>query len=177
MIIVRDDDVLTLASKWDDPVSRFIEVHELICQAPNHLFHVPTILVADIQKFPVAVSYMQSEVKKGTMIPEIHGWDHIDYGTIAQGEITGRLLKCIGWFHDTFNYTPTKWYTPWHATSDDMVASAKYLNLQIVLETPNLRLEGIKQIRNNIDCELMIHWWSPQDTNRIERLVNEAAKL
>ena len=58
MIQIRNDDVLLTSRGWPDPVKRIKQLHSWVAEFPEHVIHVPAILVAEIQKFPEAVEFV-----------------------------------------------------------------------------------------------------------------------
>ena len=48
MIRVRDDDVLISSKGTKNPLTKFKMVHDWICEVPETLIHVPTILVRSV---------------------------------------------------------------------------------------------------------------------------------
>ena len=94
MIRVRDDDVLISSKGTKNPLTKFKMVHDWICEVPETLIHVPTILVTEIQEFPEAIEYIRQETAEGRMLPEIHGWSHKDYASLNSAEIVLELIDC-----------------------------------------------------------------------------------
>lgn len=178
MISVRNDDVLVGSSSIVDTFKRFKGVHELICKAPQALLHVPTILVEDIQKFPEAIEYVKAETAAGRMRPELHGLQHIDYGTLKLTEIVKHLDESILWFVENIEIMPTKWYTPWGANQPLLHSAAKIAGLQLIGRSmkTNGRYGIIQQLRNGHKLsdfsEIGIHWWKARDTYNLELLIN-----
>jgi len=188
MIVVRDDDVLLRSSGHHNSFKRFKRVHEIICKVPTRLLHVPTILTEEIQDFPEAVDYIQFETKYGRMRPELHGYQHVDYGAMTKAEIIDQLEKAFDWFVDTLGYRPNKWYTPWGASQPHLHEVAKDLGLKLVDCSKTHKLKGrygVKQLLADGQStsyfegqEIIMHWWSAIDNERIaefvEVLLNEA---
>lgn len=183
MIRVRDDDVLLSSKSTDKPLTKFKMVHEWICEVPDKLIHVPTILVTEIQEFPEAIDFIREETAEGRMLPEIHGLSHIDYAALTMPEIILELEQCKEFIHNKFNYTATKFYTPWGAGADERGAhigiAAQALGLEMVtcanINKMNGRYGVIRELKdgNTIDYlegkEIFLHWW--ENVTRLKRIV------
>ena len=97
MIRVRDDDVL-IRSSGCDSFKRFKQVHSWICESDKFI-HVPAVLVTEIQEFPECIKFVREETQAGRMMPETHGFEHIDYAKLTKDEIIEHLKRC-----KEFNY-------------------------------------------------------------------------
>jgi len=178
-IIIRDDDVLVGSSSIKDTFKRFKRVHELICRAPKHLIHVPNILVEEIQEFPDCIEYIKVETKAGRMRPELHGYQHIDYGKLSSAEVKLHLSRAACWFKVQLDYYPTKWYTPWGASQPHLHEAAKLLGLKLIDKSKktNGRYGIVQEIRNGHKLsdfnEIGIHWWKGRDIENLEWLVEQ----
>lgn len=149
MIAVRDDDVLLRSSNGTDSFKRFRRVHETICSVPTRLLHVPTIITDEIGEFPEAIEYIRQETAAGRMHPELHGFEHIDYGKLTKEEVKLHLSRAACWFKVQLDYLPTKWYTPWGANQPHLKEAAKELNLTLVDTSGCIKLRGrygVKQL-------------------------------
>lgn len=176
MIQIRNDDILLTSRGWSDPVKRIKQLHSWIAEFPEHVIHVPAILVTEIQKFPEAVEFVVEETKEGRMRPEIHGLEHIDYGALTDPEIVEHLEQCLTWFHDTLNRTPTIFYTPWGGMSDKVIVAAQSVGLRAVgvdkywsLEQTGARLRSGGLVSELADQDIFMHWWNRG--LRLKRLV------
>lgn len=166
MIYVRDDDVLISSSGHQDPLHQFKKVHKWISEC-NKFIHVPTILVTEIQKFPVCIEYVRNETAEGRMKPEIHGFEHIDYGKLSYHEVIDHLSKCLDFFWKEFGVVPTKWYTPWGANSSMLRVVASEHHLTLVDCSDLTELGGLAQLAQAGDDievllqekEIFYHWW------------------
>lgn len=189
---VRDDDILVHSRQYKArEFDRFKDKHEVICKS-DKLLHVPAILVSEIQDFPQCVNYVKSETIAGRMHPELHGYKHVDYAALAEFEVIEHLEQSLEWFTQTFNFLPTKWYTPFgagvNAQGIHLVEIAKRFNLTLVgvygahNEYPEVQVSKelttiMREIRegksfNQICLEnedTMYHWWARG--SRLERLV------
>jgi peptidoglycan/xylan/chitin deacetylase (PgdA/CDA1 family) len=197
MIRVRDDDVLVNSSRLGDELKKFQMVHEWICEVPDTLIHVPTILVTEIKEFPDCIEFIRQETAEGRMIPEIHGLTHKDYGKLTHSEIVLELEECKEWLLKTFGHTPTKFYTPWGAGADErgrhIKDAAESLDLELVTTENTNAMSGKKGVvyalKTGRDIsylegdEIFMHWW--ENATRLRRIVDiikygsweEAAKL
>lgn len=175
MIILRDDDVLVKSSQWADPFGRFRQQHEWTLVADNVL-HVPTILVNDLKKFPECIEYMQKEIEKGNMKPQLHGLEHWDYSQktpkqaahkhlrhptkekwtdkeirSAKEWIKEHLQEAIKEFEKMFGYRPTRWMTPWGANLPHMkeVSNSLGITLTGVSEVAHLD-EAVRKLSEGV---------------------------
>jgi hypothetical protein len=180
MIWVRDDDVLLPSKGGKDSLARFKGVHELICSNTRFL-HVPAILVKEIQTVPGAVEYVKQETAAGRMRPELHGYEHIDYGAMDIRDILEHLSYSKRWMHENLGVWPTKWYTPWGASQDHLREASKIQGLQMVDCSSRIKLRGeggatdLLQKHRSLDVfegqELAMHWWCGVDRERLKQVV------
>jgi hypothetical protein len=183
MIGVRDDDVLLSSKSTDKPLTKFKMVHEWICEVPDTLIHVPTILVTEIQEFPDAIEFIRQETAEGRMVPEIHGLEHIDYADLEEDEIANHLEYCKGWIRKRLGYEPTRFYTPWGAGADDRGRhihwAAHRVGLSVVTCENIHKMQGrygvIQELKdgNTLNYlegkEIFLHWW--ENVTRLKRIV------
>jgi peptidoglycan/xylan/chitin deacetylase (PgdA/CDA1 family) len=186
VIRVRDDDVLIGSSGVKDELARFKMVHEWICEVPDTLIHVPTILVTEIQKFPEAIDYVQEETEQGRMLPEIHGLSHKDYASLSTDEIQCDMEYCRDWIYKQFGHKPTKFYSPWGAGADERGAhigpACAEMDIELVtcefINKMNGRYGVIQQLKDGRDLsylgtqEIFLHWW--ESMARLKRIVEVA---
>lgn len=168
MIYIRDDDVLLSSKGFGDPVVRLKQIHGWICESPR-LMHVPTILCKEIQAFPDAVKFVKEETLAGRMLPQLHGWEHIDYAKLHHAAIVTHLEDSKHWMIDNLNVCPTRWYTPWGANAPHLYVAAKACDLKLIdtsgiieLAGPNGVLATLKKgvpIDYLDGCEIFLHWW------------------
>jgi len=179
MIYIRDDDVLIRSRAYSDPFAQFVKVHEIIC-SNDRIKHVPAILTTEIQEFPQAISYIRQETKAGRMEPQIHGLRHIDYGKLHGDDIAQHLAICIKFHEDNFGVRPTKFYTPWGASSPDIMAACNVLDLEMVDCSAAKKLGGkhgaYQAMKEGKDLhkkwegrDILIHWW--ENTDRLQLVV------
>ncbi len=183
MIGVRDDDVLIGTKSTNNPLKKFQMVHEWICEVPEKLIHVPTILVTEIQEFPEAIKFIRQETAEGRMVPEIHGLEHIDYAALEHDEIVNQLEYCRGWIKKNLGCDVTRFYTPWGAGFDERGAhirpATESIGLELVtcedIHKMNGRYGVIQELKdgNTIDYlddkEIFLHWW--ENVTRLKRIV------
>ncbi len=162
MIRVRDDDVLVNHSTCDTPELRFRLIHEKIVAHGAH--HVPTILCGPIQTFPGTIRYLLEEMDKGTVTPELHGWDHVNYENFTVAELEADLARCVDWFNETFDSPPRVFYPPWGSITPDITAAAKLYGMKAIgtsdVLQPRTVVKSPNVHRGKQDAELFIHWWA-----------------
>lgn len=169
MIYIRDDDVLLRSNGFNDPVLRLEQIHSWILESPR-LMHVPTILCSEIKSFPNAIKFIKEETIAGRMLPQLHGWEHIDYGKLHYAAVIDHLERSKHWMIDNLNVCPTRWYTPWGASATHLHTAANDCGLKlidtsgiIVLEGPNGVLATLKKgvpIDYLDGKEIFMHWWT-----------------
>lgn len=183
MIRIRDDDVLIGSKSTTNPLKKFQMVHEWVCEAPETLIHVPTILVTEIQEFPDAIEFIRQETAEGRMIPEIHGLEHIDYAALKHDEIVNHLEYCKGWIKKKLGCDTSKFYTPWGAGADERGAhirpAAAAVGLELVtcenINKMNGRYGVIQELKDGNTLkylegkEIFLHWW--ENVTRLKRIV------
>jgi len=114
------------------------------------------------------------------MQPEIHGFTHIDYGKVYKDEIARQLAHCIKFHEDNFCLRPTKFYTPWGASTDGIQAACNVLDLEMVDCSSVRKLggrygawqllnEGRDLNREWDDKDILIHWW--ENSTRLEEVL------
>lgn len=179
MIYVRDDDVLIPSSSHEDPLKHFKTVHGWICETPK-LLHVPTLLCRALTDYHTAREYIVKETAEGRMSPQIHGWEHIDYGKLSQIEVEDHLGLCTQFFWGAFKFIPTKWYTPWGASAPHLHEAAKNYGLELIdcsnINKMNGRYGIIQLAKEGHDIEkfmnekeVFFHWW--EGGMRLKRVV------
>lgn len=177
-IFVRDDDVLLPSSSTNNPFGRFKQVHEWI-ERSDVFVHKPGILVSEIKQFPQCIEYIKDKIKTTTqMEPEIHGFQHIDYGKLTKADIKFHLEACIEWFISELNWTPVIWYTPWGASQPLLHEVAEQLDLMLVDTSKINKLAGrygaVQRTKDSgiqwmDNQELFMHWW--EGGSRLLRIV------
>jgi hypothetical protein len=184
MIRVRDDDVLTHSSGMGDAEKKFRMVHEWICEVPDTLIHVPTVLTTELQKFPDTVEFMRQETAEGRMLPEIHGTTHKNYADLTSSEIVLELDECKEWIFKNLGHKATKFYTPWGAGADAAGAhikgAATSIGLKLVTTENTNAMSGKKGVcyalKTGRDIsylegdEIFLHWW--ENMTRLRRIVD-----
>lgn len=175
-ITVRDDDVLFPTNSHSDPSSRFIKVHSIIASSGAH--HVPAIVCNPIQQYPEIIEFIKQEMDKGTMTPQLHGWDHVDYAIFSPYELELNFEQCLEWFNSTLGIVPSIFYTPWGGNSTEIEQAANNFGMELIdcssVVSPRNVERNIRIYNNHTDIELFIHWW--EGVGRLEnalRLLNE----
>ena len=111
---------------------------------------------------------MQERYQAGELIPEIHGWEHIDYSLLSKELIVEHLNRSIDVIQTTFGYAPKIFYTPWGANAPHILEAAELVELKMVdcsqTLPPKRRYFGSPQWREHCadvrnGQELLIHWW------------------
>lgn len=165
MLRIRVDDVLVKNSSFvGSPQKRFKQISRWLEQS-NHIIHVPTILVKDIQHYPDTVEFIKIKITENKMFPELHGWDHVDYNKLDEKSIHEHLDKSMNWFNDTLKFLPKVWATPWGAESEKLTKLASQYNL--IVEGTGQCIEPAHWLRlareHNVlrtDITVMEHWWN-----------------
>ena len=177
-IICRDDDVLIGSSEYSDPLEKFKQVHSWICEVPKEkLLHVPAILLyheratgaPGIIDIPGAVEFVREETQEGRMRPEIHGYEHVDYGKLDKDTVIDHLQRCDDFIYKEFGVVPTTWYTPWGASQPHLHEAAEDAGLKLVDCSKIHKLRGrhgvVQRLRDGEDLsflendEIFMHWW------------------
>ncbi|MHA2066700.1 MAG: hypothetical protein ACXABY_20200 [Candidatus Thorarchaeota archaeon] len=186
MIAVRDDDVLLSSSSYENELGRFKQIHEWICEVPEHMIHVPTILVTEIQDFPEAIEYIRSETQAGRLLPQLHGLEHIAYGKLPYDEVIHHLEQGKEWMVRNLDVMPTVWYTPWGASQDFLHTAAENCGLALRDCSRISKLKGrygvVQFLKDGAstddldahlnkysDGEIFTHWW--EGGARLKRVV------
>ncbi|MCI0558391.1 MAG: hypothetical protein MN733_07835, partial [Nitrososphaera sp.] len=139
--------------------------------------HVPAILASEIQEFPQCVAYIRQETAAGRMEPQIHGYQHVDYGKLHENEIARHLAYCIKFHEDNFAVRPTRFFTPWGAMSPNIEKACAVLDLEMVGTDTMHKLGGkrgaYQAIKDGRDLHtewngkhIIIHWW--ENTDRLQ---------
>lgn len=172
MVIIRVDDVMCDSSAWNRPRAiRRINAFQRWMKDINQIKYQPTILVSEIQEYPEVVTNLNIGIKEGYVYPMIHGYKHIDYGSLSQLDIEIHLEKCMDWFKKVFDYVPKQWATPWGAKSIQMKNAAKKFDLEVQTTQNTIDVKkAIYHLKNgsNIDIfhnQLILeHWWNRGST-------------
>jgi hypothetical protein len=184
MIRVRDDDVLLPSKSYSSELGRLKQIHEWICEVPDTLIHVPSILVLEIQEFPECIEWIRQETVEGRMLPEIHGISHKNYADMSEKEIVAELNVCRDWIHYKFGHEATKFYTPWGAGADTagehIGPAAASTGIEMVTCENISKLCGrygvVQELMDGRDIsylgddgEIFMHWW--EGGSRLKRVV------
>jgi len=166
---VRDDDVLVASSTYKSVFNRFVRIHEII--VANNGVHVPAILCNSIMEFPDCIDFVRHETSRRRMIPELHGWNHINYDTFSEKELEDDLCQCIAWFEDNLWVKPSIFYPPWGSNSPLLQEVAARHGL-VLVDCSNMI--SPTQVVNNPGLygactELAIHWWHKKDRRNLEQ--------
>lgn len=168
MIRVRDDDVLSHNRyyTYETALPRFKEVHRVIVE--GGAVHVAAVICGQIHRFYGLPAFLREQYENGTLIPEIHGWDHVSYVGLPVEQVEMELGNCIKVIKAATGYTPAKFYSPFGATSPELIEVASSLGLDFVDTSstlyPKKKVFGGKGWASNrarvlSGCELLIHWW------------------
>lgn len=156
-IRIRDDDILVGSKGFaGEEFNRFKGFHNMVMEDQRHFCHVLAILYTEIQNFPQCIEFVKTETAAGRMMPEVHGFEHIDYACLSHNTIVEHLTIAKNFIIDTFDYIPTIWYSPWGAGADE-----RGKHLDYAAKSAGLKL---------VTCANMIQ---PQDMVRDVRAVKE----
>lgn len=182
MIFIRDDDVLMRSREpaHADAFSMFKRIHEIIQTKDDKVFHIPAILVTEIQSYPECIEYIARETEAGRMSPQIHGFQHIDYSKLPGDVVARDLAHCIKFNTDNFGVRPTKFYTPWGKKSNAILEACNVLDLEMVDTSYCRKLYGRygawQMIKKGHDIneewagqDIIIHWYA--DAERLEEVL------
>jgi len=187
-IFVRDDDVLIHSSSWDDAFGRFRQIHDW-CLLSDRFLHVPYILFHHVIKddtpgilvFPEAIAYIREQTQDGRMRPEIHGWEHVDYGARSEDEVREHLKLCKAKMHELFDVEATSWATPWGANQPHLYEAAAKEGLKLIDCNPNTinKMQGqhgvVQRLKDGTDIsflegeEIFLHWY--EGGSRLLRII------
>lgn len=169
LLRIRDDDVLLHSRGHENPFARFKQIHEWTLLSAD-IVHVPAILVEDIQEFPGCVEYVKEHTANGSMLPEIHGLRHVDYGALSKQQVLSDIAEARDWIEKTFDRAPRIWYTPWGASQPHLHEAAAELGLVLVDVSRIVKMEGetgvCANLRNGMSVErldgleIFMHWWN-----------------
>lgn len=166
---VRIDDVMwstsdkTMVGKEVQKFQKYVRW----CQNTN-ITVVPAILCNDIEKFPECIVWLKDEIEKGKLVScDLHGWEHVDYGSMSLFEIREHLEKALTWFETVKLPLPIRWVTPWGANSPAMQQAATEFDIIIEDTTHPVIDQAVadSQLRITRDPDilkdkvLMCHWW------------------
>jgi peptidoglycan/xylan/chitin deacetylase (PgdA/CDA1 family) len=180
MIFVRDDDVLVNSSGYTDkrktPLERLKQIHRWICDTPK-LLHVPTLVVEPLMAHPEAVKFIREETEAGRMAPEIHGFQHIDYGKLKKDKVIVDLMVCKEFLLKEIGVEAKKWYTPWGGNSSTLRQCASQCGLELIDVSDINPPSAIMRRANageNIEVfmegkEIFVHWW--ERGMRLKRII------
>ena len=164
-INIRIDDVLTESKQWAGkrgPKERFLQMSRWVHQAGNKVQYTPTILVEDIAKYSEVIEYIKHSTAEGKMAPALHGYQHIDYGSLPDQIVKDHLSKSLDWFHDYLWYTPSVWATPWGAYTNRLKDLAWEFSLKLEgvqgLHSPGSWLDVARK-EGFCSSPVFDHWW------------------
>lgn len=172
MIYVRNDDVLieSRAFSFEESFNRFKEIHAYICNNKKFI-HIPAIIINGIKE--EVLQFLKVETEAGRMVPEVHCFNHTDYGKLNYDQVVADLTLCVNWFKDNMPNKPTKFFVPWAGESALIEKAAKEVGLEMVggkrnFIEPHKYLDGAYPLIDG--CYISMHWWKAGDYNRMKRL-------
>ena len=99
------------------------------------------------------------------MLPEIHGYEHIDYNSLKESEIKDHLERCKDFLWEEFNRKARYFFSPWGANSKKLQDATTECGLKLI-DTSNIIYPAtfLGLIKKNgpvfdQDVELFMHWW------------------
>lgn len=166
---VRDDDVLLAGSRFTnaEALTRLKDVHKIIVD--GGATHVAAVICETLDGFPELRRFLREEYENGTLLPEVHCWEHVDYQYLSQQAIEQNLAKCITAIQDVTGYTPKKFYVPWGGGDVVLDSAARSVGLEAMdmsrVLYPKFKTFGGKMREANSKAvisgerELFVHWW------------------
>ena len=178
MIRIRTDDVLVHSKPFKGKeFERWKNIHLTIMEDPEHFYHTPAIVVNSIVDFPECVDYIDNQIAEGVIYPNLHGWDHIDYGKVSYDVISEHVELALEWFYKTWRVHPLRWVTPWGANTEDIQEACWVYGLELE-DTRNPVIdqsEADKLVREVGNIEplygkvVMNHWF--EKGNKLQRII------
>lgn len=175
---------MILQSKED--LEKFKVVHEKIKK--YGALHVAAILVTYDSRgwYEPGLKYISTQVDNGSIEPQIHGYDHIDYAPLDEATTRSHINSCIDFTECSFGRTPTIWYTPWGANTSRLQRVANEFRLTLVdCSNINQTHKIVKALRGRNRAayveqykkhgEVMIHYWQGKSVNALDEVL-EALK-
>ena len=155
-MIFRDDDIFFLTK-----IERFKRVDSLFME--YGIEHHIAILCNRFEEHTELIDYIR---KNKHIIPQIHGWEHIDY-THHHDLIKEHLNLCIAKFKELKLSKPTIWFPPWNKADDISVYLAQELGL-ITLNKKNTITDYIQDIDYDLGDVINFHYWADQDVAMLD---------
>jgi len=179
MIRIRIDDVMWNSSGWDREraIRRYRNRCNWLKKDRDNISHVAAIIVKDIQEYPETIELVKSGLNEGSLSPQLHCWEHVNYDDLTEFTITEHLEQSLDWFSKTLNFQPTIWITPWGSSGTPIMHTiAARFQLEIestrfCIEPPHAVKLCIEHGNTNIlhNQTVMDHWW--KRGNHIPRIV------
>lgn len=168
-IRIRFDDAIVTSS---DPKIKGKEVQKFLKNVKwflnTEVLLTPAILCKDIEQFPEGIEILKRMTEEELISPDLHGWDHENYGSRSQQEIEEHLEKSKEWFDQKLGVQPIRWITPHGANSPEIQSAA--LKYDLVVETTESpvidvnrlepwlrRTKDLNVMKNKV---VMIHYWN-----------------
>lgn len=159
-MIFRDDDIHFLTDC--DVYQRFHKVDALFKE--YGIEHHIAILCNHFEQNPGLIEYIKANKH---IIPQIHGWEHIDYSSeFNKGIIRKHLELCIAKFDELGLAKPTIWYPPWNFTSEIMEFLASEYGLIVSYKKETLT-DFIRKNGEVTEPVINIHYWADIDTQML----------
>jgi hypothetical protein len=169
-VIFRDDDVgrPTPISNIANLHKMFVEAHELYNKY-NVIHEIGYITNGPKEHMSDTIKYI---LEQKNIVVQLHGHDHYDFSKLSEKELRYQFENGIKSIQDIFGTAPTRWYPPWHKTSELAIQIASEYGLR---STPiqagsighfvtNYR-KYIKQTPVKIVCH---HFWSDHQQAELE---------
>lgn len=117
----------------------------------------------EIQEWPKVIEIVGEFLGRGECSPQLHGYEHIDYGKQDMNTICKHLDISLEWFNKTYNFEPTVWATPWGACNDTMLEACELFDLKLEttqdIITPSAAIKIVKRRGTLKSATVMEHWW------------------
>ena len=155
-MIFRDDDI-----HFETDLRRFKHIDSLFIE--YGIEHHIAVICHRMGLHTELIDYIH---KHPHIIPQIHGWEHIDY-TVNHNLIREHLTLCIKQMQYLGFAKPTIFFPPWNRTDDVINFVAGELGLIVLHEKNTLTdfIQGNPLVPGDI---INFHYWADMDSQMLE---------